>query len=150
MIILYNDIWYDFDDAMIWHIDDILYDDFLWWWDVMRTRWWLCSTTGSYGWTCDRGRIWGVYDSLLRGYLGDVSSRRVVEVSSWCITHVRHTRVNTSVGTVYDIFWFSWYKNLYIYYVLKIYIYYKRNTGSLWLRPGPTVFKKGFRLPMSF
>ena len=21
----------------------------LWWWDVMRTRWWLCSTTGSYG-----------------------------------------------------------------------------------------------------
>ena len=26
-----------------------IYIMILWWWDVMRTRWWLRSTTGSYG-----------------------------------------------------------------------------------------------------
>ena len=127
----------------------ILYDDFIWQWDVMRTQWWLHSITGSYERTCDRGRIWGDYNSLHQGYLRDVSLRRVVGVSLWWITHVRHTRVNTSVGTVYDIFWFSWYKNLYVL-CFKIYMYYKRNTGGLWLRLSPMMFRKGFRLPMSF
>ena len=59
MIILYDDIWYNFNDATTWHIDiyymmvlqdDILYDGFIWCWDVMRIRWWLRSTAGSYGW----------------------------------------------------------------------------------------------------
>ena len=44
--------------------------------------------------------------------MGDDSSGRVVGVSTWCIAHVWHTRVNTSVGSVYIIFWFSKYKNL--------------------------------------
>ena len=57
--------------------------------------------------------------------LGDVSSRKVVRMSSWYITHGRHTRVNTSVGTIYCIFWFSWYK-IYIYYVLKSIFIIKR------------------------
>ena len=101
----------------------ILYDGItrwyiIWWWNVIRTQRWLRSITNSYRRTCDRGRIWGDYDSLHRGFLKDVSSKKVVEVSSWYITHGRHTQVNTSVGTVYDIFWFSWYK-IYMYYVLK-------------------------------
>ena len=49
-----RDIWYVFDDAMMWHIGMYiiyiikLYDDFIWWWDVMKNRWWLHSTTSSY------------------------------------------------------------------------------------------------------
>ena len=96
----------------------ILYDDIIWWWDVMRTRWWLRSTTSFYGRTCDEDRIWRDYDSLHRGCLGDFGSGKVIRMSSWYITYGQHTRVNTSVGTVYDIFWFSWYK-IYMYYVLK-------------------------------
>ena len=119
MIILY-DIWYDFDDITTWHIDlyiiwwyykmiyymMILHDDIIWWWDVIRTQWWLRSTTGFYGWTCYKGRIWGDYDSLRRGCLRDVSSKIMVEVLSWYITHGRHTQVNTNVGTAYDFFGF--------------------------------------------
>ena len=102
-------------DVAYWYI---LYDGFTWWWDVMRTRWWFRNITGSYRRTCYRGRIWEDYDSLYRGCLGDISSRRVVGVFSWYITHSRHTQVNTSVDTVYGILWFSWYK-IYMYYVLK-------------------------------
>ena len=70
--------------------------------------WWLLrSTTGSYG----RPEIEITYGktviSIHRGYLGDVSLGRVVRVSTWCITHGRHTRVNTSVGTVYVFLTFN-------------------------------------------
>ena len=86
--------------------------------------WWLCSTTGLYG----RPELEVAYGeiaiSLHRGCLGDVSSRRVVRVSTWCITHSRHTRVNTSVGTIY-VFWFCYIKSIHIM-ISKIYIYYKR------------------------
>ena len=115
----------------------------------MRTRWWLRSTMGFYGRTCDRGCIWGDYDSLHRGCLRDVSLGRMVGVSSWYITHGQHTRDNTSVGTVYDIFSVSWYKNLYVV-CFKIYMYYKRNTGGLWFHPGLMMFREGFWPPMSF
>ena len=66
--------------------------------------------------------------SLHRGCLGDVSSGRVVGVSTWCITHGRHTRVNTSVGTVY-VFWyfFLYIKSIRIMISkIYIYIYYER------------------------
>ena len=121
-----DDIWYDFDDARRGILVYKLYDDIIWWWDVMRTRWWLRSTMGSYGRTCDRGCIWGDYDSLHRGCLRDVSLGRMVGVSSWYITHGQHTRDNTSVGTIYDIFWFSWYKNLYVLCFKKIICIIKR------------------------
>ena len=39
--------------------------------------------------------------SLYRGCMRDDSLRRVVEVSVWYITYVWHTRVNTSVGSMY-------------------------------------------------
>ena len=73
----------------------------LYWWDVFEKWWCLRSITGSYG----RPEIdvaYGETDiAFHRGCLGDVSSGRVVGVSTWCITHGRHTRVNISVGTVY-------------------------------------------------
>ena len=133
-------------DVAYWYIYYMMI--FIWWWDIMRTRRWLCNTTGFYGLTYDRGRIRRDYDSLHRDCLGD-SSGRVVGVSSWYISRGRHTWVNTNVGTVYDIFWFSWYKNLYVL-CFKIYTYYKQNTGGLWIRLGPMMFREGFRSPMSF
>ena len=88
--------------------------------EVLDLGWWLRSTTGSYG----RPEIEAAYGetdiALHRDCLGDVSSGRVVGVSTWCITHCRHTRVNTSVGIVYSIFRFYNIK-IYMYYVLKIY-----------------------------
>ena len=85
---------------------------------------WLChgfyftvmlrNTTGPYG----RPMIEVAYGEMIlsfhRGCMGDDSSGRVVRVSAWCIAHVWHTRVNTSVGSVYVISWFSRYKHLYI------------------------------------
>ena len=87
----------------------------------MDLWWWLRSTTGPYG----RPELEAAYGetaiSLHRGCLGDVSSGRVVGVSIWCITHGRHTRVNTSVGTVYVFLFFNtkpiciMFSNIYIY-----------------------------------
>ena len=123
-------------------------------WDVLKIWWWLCSTTGSYG----RPEIEAAYGetviSLHWGYLGDVSSGRVVGVSSWCITHGRHTRINTSVGTVYMFLTFN--IKIYTYYVLKIYMYYektlvvpdivlaRRQSGNVFDRPW-YLFKKKWK-----
>ena len=90
----------------------------------MDLWWWLRSTTSPYG----RPELEAVYGelaiSLHRGCLGDVSSGRVVRVSTWCITHGRHTRVNTNVGTVY-VFLIVNTKPIRIMFS-KIYIYYER------------------------
>ena len=67
----------------------------------------LRSTTGPYGRPVIEVAYGEMIFSLHRDYMGDDSSGRVVGVSAWCIAHIWHTRVNTSVGTVYIIFWFS-------------------------------------------
>ena len=91
----------------------IWFTEIYWWYDL-EIWWWLRSTTGPYG----RPELEAAYGetaiSLHRGCLGDVSSGRVVGVSTWCITHGRHTQVNTSVGTLY-VFWFL-IQNLYVLY----------------------------------
>ena len=69
--------------------------------------WWLRSTTSSYGRPVLEAVYGEIVISLHRGCLGDVSSGRVVRVSTWCITHGQHTRVNTSVGTVYVFLMFN-------------------------------------------
>ena len=86
----------------------------------------LRSTTSPYGRPVIEVAYGEMIFSLHRDCMGDDSLGRVVGVSVWCIANVWHIRVNTSVGSVYIIFWFLWYKNLYTYYVLKTYIYYKR------------------------
>ena len=64
----------------------------------------LRSTTGPYG----RPMIEVAYGEMIfllhRGCMRDDSSGRVVGVLAWCIAHVWHTQVNTSVGSVYIIF----------------------------------------------
>ena len=72
----------------------------------------LRRTTGSYGWPVIEVAYEEIIFSLHRDCTGDDSSRRVVGVSTWCIAHIWHTQVNTSVDSVYIIFWFSRYKNL--------------------------------------
>ena len=67
----------------------------------------LRSTTSSYGRFVINADI-----SLHRGCTRDGSSEKVVGMSAWCIVHVWHTQVNSSVDSIYVIFWFSRYKNL--------------------------------------
>ena len=96
--------------------------------EVLDLGWWLRSTTGSYGWPEIEAAYGETEIALYWGSLGDVSSGRVVGVSTWCITYGRHTRVNTSVGTVYVFLIFNtkpiriMFSKIYIY----IYIYYER------------------------
>ena len=113
-----------------------------------RVWWWLRSTTGSYG----RPEIDAAYGeiviSLHRGCLGDVSSGKVVGVSTWCITHGRHTRVNTSVDTVYVFLIFN--KKIYTYYVFKyLYVLWK-DTGGPWRCLGSMTIRERFWPPMLF
>ena len=77
----------------------------------------LRSTTGSYG----RPVIEVTYGEIL--FHSTEAVWELVVREEWLGWQ---TRVNTSVGSVYIILWFLWYKNLYTYYVLKTYIYYKR------------------------
>ena len=136
-------MWYDFLHIQIW----ILYDDFVilkpwggyvfytyiyiyWmmilrWWDVMRTRWWLHSTTSSYG----RLVIEVIYGKILihsTEVVWEILAREEwLGVSAWCITHVWHTQINTSVGSIYIFSGFLRCKNLYVL-CFQIYTYYKK------------------------
>ena len=74
----------------------------------------LCSTTGPYGRPVIEVAYGEMIFSLHWGCLGDDRSGRVVGVSAWYIAHVWHTRINTSMGSVYVISWFTRYKHLYI------------------------------------
>ena len=95
---------YDFMISLVWQL-------IYWFWDeVLEIWWWLRSTTGPYGWPVLEVAYMETVISLHRGYFGDVSLGRVVGVSTWLITHGWHTRVNTSIGTIYNILWFSWYE----------------------------------------
>ena len=85
----------------------------------------LRSTTSPYRWPMIEVAYGEMILSLHRGYIGDGSSGRVVGVSAWCIAHVRHTRVNTSVGSMYYFPIFQYIKPMYMYIVLKIYKQYK-------------------------
>ena len=76
--------------------------------DLMMLR----STMSSYGWPVLEVAYGETLFSLHWGCIGVDSPRRVVGVSTWCIAHVWHTRVNTSVSSVYIIFWFSTYQSL--------------------------------------
>ena len=113
----------------------------------MDLWWWLRSTTGPYG----RPELETAYGetaiSLHRGCLGDVSLGRVVGVSTWCITHGRHTRVNTSVGTVYVLLIFL-IQNLYVL-CFQRYILWK-DTGGSWRCLGSMTTRKRFWPPMMF
>ena len=84
----------------------------------------LRNTTGPYGRLVIEVAYREMILSLHRGCMGDDSLGRVVGVSAWCITHIWHTRVNTSMGLVYIFSGFQRYKNLYVL-CFQIYMYYK-------------------------
>ena len=87
----------------------------------------LRSTTGPYGQPMIEVAYGEMIFSVHRGCMRNDSSGRVIGMSAWCITHAWHTRVNTSVGSMYIIFWFSRYKNLCIY----IYILFSKSICSI-------------------
>ena len=111
--------------------------------------WCLCSITGPYGRPVIEVAYGEMMISLHQGCIGDDSSGRVVGVSAWCITHVRHTRINTNVGSVYNIFWISIYKNFYVL-CFQIYTYYKRTLVVFDLILARWDLENVFRSPMIF
>ena len=90
------------------------------WWDVMRTRWWLRSTTGSYG----RPVIEVAYGETL------IYSTKVVWVilarEEWLgcrhdASPILHIPGSTSVWAQYILFFWVFFKDIktYMYYVFK-------------------------------
>ena len=82
----------------------------------------LCSTTDPYRRPVIEVAYGEMIFLLYRGCMGDDSSGRVVGVLACCIVHAWHTRVNTSVGSTYIIFWFSIYICIYIKTHVNIYV----------------------------
>ena len=128
--------WYlfDYDDAMRWLIDLIMMMPWggLWtgyvhiymmmmrWHEIMVLCCRLCRTTGPYGRTYVKATYGKTMIHSIEAVLGNVSSRKVVGVSSWCITTWSTYRVNTSVGL--RICDFLWYKNLYVLCFQNLYV----------------------------
>ena len=82
----------------------------------------LRSITDPYGRPVIKVTYGEMIFSLYRGCMGDDNSGRVVGVLACCIAHAWHTRVNTSVGSTYIIFWFSIYICIYIKTHVNIYV----------------------------
>ena len=120
----------------------ILYNGLMWGHvDLVMLR----STTSPYGRPMLEVAYGEILLSLYRGCMEDDSSGRVVGVSAWCIAHVWHTRVNTSVGSMYIIFGFLNTKTyVYVYWFQNLYVV-EKNTGGLWPRPGPMRFRECFQ-----
>ena len=111
----------------------------------------LRSTTGPYGRPVIEVAYGEMIFSLHWGWLEDDSSGIMVGVSAWCIAYVWYTRVNTSVGSVYVISWFSTYKHLYICILFsKSICNIKEHWWSLTLSWLDEVQRMFFWPPMSF
>ena len=119
------------------------------WRDVMRIRWWLRSTMGSYWWF------------MLEVSYGDMifhSIEVVWEILLWKVwLGCRHdTSFMVDILGLHQCGRNRWYflilqYKTYMYYVLKIYsIMKKKSTGGLWHYPGPTMFRECFRPPMVY
>ena len=66
------------------------------------------------------------------------------------VTHVGHTRVNTSVGSLYIVFGFSYYNNKKYIYGFQTYTLYKRTLVVSDLVLARRGSKKCFRPPICF
>ena len=120
------------------------------WHEIMVLQWWLRSTMSPYGRNCIEVAYRETMIHFIEVVLGDISSRRVVEVSSWCISTWSTFPSQHQCWALYMIFSGFHDIRIYMYYVFKIYMYYKRNTGGLWLHPGSMMLEKVFDQPMSF
>ena len=97
----------------------------LWWWHVMRTRWLICSTTGSYG----RPVIKVVYGETLihsTETVWEILARKVWLGCRYDASSMFDILGSTPVWAQY--IYFLDFKDIktYIYYVFQIYTYYKR------------------------
>ena len=110
----------------------------------------LRSTTGPYGRPVIEVAYGEMIFSLHRGCLGDDRSGRVVGVSAWYIVHVWHTRINTSVGSVYIIFLVFKYKNLCIGILISKFICSIKEHWSPLTSSCPRRFREYFWSSMSF
>ena len=84
----------------------------------------LRSTTDPYGRLVIEVAFGEMILSLHRDCMGDDSLGRVVRVSAWCIAHVWHTWVNTSVGSMY-------YFPVFLYINLCICILFSKSINSI-------------------
>ena len=127
----------------------LLYDNFYMMMRCHEDTVMLRSITGPYGWTCDWGHIWGDFDSLYWG------------CCSWCLAQekwlgCRHDSspmvdIPGSTPVCADYMYFRLFNiKTYMYYVLKIYMYYEKDTGGSWRCFDPTMFIECFRPPTMF
>ena len=72
--------------------------------------------------TYDRGCIWRDFIFHSTEAVGEMIAREEWLGCRHDVVHVGHTRVNTSVGSMYTISEFSYYKNLYVL-CFQIYTY---------------------------
>ena len=85
--------------------------------------WWYYVVYGPLWSTYDRGRIWGnfIFHSTEAVWV-------MIALEEWLgcrhvVAHARHTRVNTSVGSIHIFSEFSYYKLICIMFYFKNYIY---------------------------
>ena len=114
----------------------------------LRIWWWLRSTTGSYG----RFVVEIAYGKTMIHSIEVVWE--ILARKEWL--KCRHDASpmldipgSTPVWAPYMIF-SSFLDIKSIYYSLKIYMYYKRNTGGLWYYPDPTMYRELFNRPCCF
>ena len=111
--------------------------------------WWLRNTTGPY----ERPMIEGAYGKIM--IHSTKAAWEILAREKWLgYRHDSSPMVDipgsTPVWAQYTIFFCFHDINIYIYYVLKSICIIKRNTGGLWPRLGPTIFREGFQSPMGF
>ena len=149
------EIWYHFDDSTTWHIGMYinymmkLYNDFIWWWDVIKTQ---------DGYVVLRVPMVGLLIEAVYGETMIHSTEAVWEILTWekwlgCYhdtSPMFDIPGSTPVWALYMIFSSFHDIKIYMYYVFKIYMYYKRKIGGFWLHHDPTMFRERFRPPMSF
>ena len=102
------------------------------WWDVIRTQWWLHSTTSSY----ERAVLKAAYEEMIIHF-----TEIVWEILAWeewlgC-RHDTSPMVeipgSTPVWAQYMVFFDFTNIKVYMYYVLKTYMFWKKHWWSLTL-----------------
>ena len=149
-----DDIWYDFNNATTWHIGRYI----IWWYYMIILYDNEMSWGQGDGYVVLRTPMDGPMIKAAYGETMIHSTEAVWEMlaqEEWLGCHHDASLMfdileSTLVWAPYMIFFCFHDIKIYMHYVLKSYMYYKRNTGGLWLRPGPTMFKEGFQPPMSF
>ena len=116
---------------ILWRVYVINYILILCWWDVMRTRWWLHSATGSYG----QSVLEAIYgETIIHSIVWEILARE-----EWLgCRHDTSPMVDIPgsilVWAQYIVFSdFNKYKNLYVICFENLYVLWKKHWWSLTL-----------------